>query len=111
MGLLQQPAAERLSCCMIFWGHVQITLSDIRDSILANAGKRLRESGGRYKIRLWPISPGWMQVPGARQWPLVLADMPCTGSGTWARTPEQSYYFDGQRYVNMQKGRQRSFIQ
>jgi 16S rRNA (cytosine967-C5)-methyltransferase len=24
---------------------------------------------------------------------LVIADVPCTGSGTWSRTPEQLYYF------------------
>lgn len=81
----------------ILGGHVQITLSDIRDSILANAGKRLRESGVPIQDSFVADLTRMDAVPGARQWPLVLADMPCTGSGTWARTPEQSYYFDGQK--------------
>ena len=25
---------------------------------------------------------------------LIIADVPCTGSGTWSRTPEQLYYFN-----------------
>jgi 16S rRNA (cytosine967-C5)-methyltransferase len=25
---------------------------------------------------------------------LIIADLPCTGSGTWSRTPEQLYFFE-----------------
>ncbi|WP_315817440.1 hypothetical protein [Paraflavitalea speifideaquila] len=25
---------------------------------------------------------------------MIIADVPCSGSGTWSRTPEQLYYFD-----------------
>jgi 16S rRNA (cytosine967-C5)-methyltransferase len=29
-----------------------------------------------------------------RRFDHIIADVPCSGSGTWARTPEQLYYFD-----------------
>lgn len=37
---------------------------------------------------------------------LIIADVPCSGSGTWARTPEQLTYFSEKRiakYASLQK--------
>ena len=37
---------------------------------------------------------------------LIIADVPCTGSGTWGRTPEQLFYFDDKKideYASIQK--------
>jgi 16S rRNA (cytosine967-C5)-methyltransferase len=37
---------------------------------------------------------------------LIICDAPCTGSGTWSRTPEQLYFFDEkriERYAGLQK--------
>ncbi len=37
---------------------------------------------------------------------LIIADVPCTGSGTWARTPEQLCYFNEkqiEKYSALQK--------
>jgi 16S rRNA (cytosine967-C5)-methyltransferase len=37
---------------------------------------------------------------------LIIADVPCTGSGTWSRTPEQLHYFEASRikkYSELQK--------
>jgi 16S rRNA (cytosine967-C5)-methyltransferase len=37
---------------------------------------------------------------------LIIADLPCTGSGTWARTPEQLYFFNPSKishYSNLQR--------
>ena len=44
--------------------------------------------------------------PQTLNFDLVLCDTPCTGSGTWSRTPEQLYYFDHKRieqYASLQK--------
>jgi 16S rRNA (cytosine967-C5)-methyltransferase len=37
---------------------------------------------------------------------LIIADVPCTGSGTWSRTPEQLYFFEERKtseYAVLQK--------
>ena len=37
---------------------------------------------------------------------LIMADVPCSGSGTWSRTPEQLYYFELAKideYAKLQK--------
>ena len=37
---------------------------------------------------------------------LILCDAPCTGSGTWSRTPEQLYFFEEtviDQYASLQK--------
>src|SRR5690606_25062975 len=31
---------------------------------------------------------------GDRRFDGIICDVPCTGSGTWARTPESCFYFD-----------------
>ena len=40
---------------------------------------------------------------------LILADVPCTGSGTWSRTPEALYFFDP-RKITQYQDRQRRII-
>ena len=85
---------------------LDIMVSDIRESILHNLRARFRVAGiGHYRsflIDLAVQSPP-KQAAGAD---LVLTDVPCTGSGTWGRTPEQLYFFDAQKighYSALQK--------
>jgi len=66
--------------------NVQLHVSDIRENILFNCEKRLKEAG---------IQPASLQLvditlPFAikKQFDLIFADLPCSGSGTWGRTPE-----------------------
>ena len=70
-----------------------LTVSDIRESILLNLRTRFRAAGienyDSFLIDLAIQSPP-NQTAGAD---LVLSDVPCTGSGTWSRTPEQLYFF------------------
>ena len=75
-----------------FLSNINIHISDIRISILANAEKRLHEAG---------IRPASVQVIDLtepfeikKQFDVVLADVPCSGSGTWGRTPEQLAFFN-----------------
>ena len=73
---------------------IQLTVSDIRQTILQNLDSRFRKAG--IKARRKFIADLSMPVPGINigLFPFILADVPCSGSGTWSRTPEQLYYFE-----------------
>ncbi len=71
--------------------NIRMHVSDIRESILFNADKRLQEAG---------IRPASVQVIDLtdpfeikKPFDFVFADLPCSGSGTWGRTPEQIAFF------------------
>ncbi len=120
---------------------IDITVSDIRESILNNLRERFRQAGiksyhsfvanlatsqtaGHWakgtaipaqagSVHAGPLAIGSAptgqgpagplptglrsagQDPAGRRPPfdLILADAPCTGSGTWSRTPEDLYFF------------------
>lgn len=70
-----------------------LTVTDIRPSIIANLKKRFMEAGVKnYTASAADVS----QKPNlaCKDFDVVIADVPCTGSGTWARTPEQLLYFN-----------------
>jgi 16S rRNA (cytosine967-C5)-methyltransferase len=74
-------------------GDVSLTVSDIRSSILANLEKRFRAGGlGNYEVK--PLDLRYPENIPRNAFDLVVADAPCTGSGTWSRTPEQLYFFN-----------------
>ncbi len=74
-------------------GNVKLTVSDIRENILVNLGKRLQEAGiNIYKKFVTDLSEKASLLPEVT-FPLIICDAPCTGSGTWSRTPEQLFYF------------------
>lgn len=75
-----------------FFPGISITVSDIRQTILFNLAKRFKEAGiKRYNSFVADLSLN-QKVP-VKQTPFIIADVPCTGSGTWSRTPEQLYFF------------------
>jgi 16S rRNA (cytosine967-C5)-methyltransferase len=82
---------------------MEITVSDIRESILRNLRTRFRDAGiVKYHSVIADLTQPSV-IPGAD---LVLADVPCTGSGTWGRTPEELYFFHPDkitRYSAIQK--------
>lgn len=72
---------------------IQLTVSDIRESILVNLKKRFREAGiQRYHSLSWDLAR--KPLSSTETFDVIIADVPCSGSGTWARTPEQLFYFD-----------------
>lgn len=72
---------------------IWLTVSDIRESILINLKKRFAKAGIRnYKSFITDLSKANMNVP-KQEYDFIIADVPCSGSGTWSRTPEQLYYF------------------
>ncbi|HVS95205.1 MAG TPA: hypothetical protein VHE54_01930, partial [Puia sp.] len=93
---------------------MSLTVSDIRESILHNLRVRFRAAGiekyQAFRIDL-AVQPPPKQSAGAD---LVLADVPCTGSGTWSRTPEQLYFFRPEKilqYSQLQKKIIRNIVQ
>ncbi len=69
----------------------KMMMSDIRESIIANLKKRLKEAGVPYqKVFIADLT---QPIDIDEKFDLVICDAPCTGSGTWARMPEQLSYF------------------
>jgi len=110
---------------------IELTVSDIRPSIVHNLNNRLAEAGIKnyrsFVVDLSPSPKGRIEKrspnsEGGREkasrtsqhinlstnqlFDLIIFDAPCSGSGTWSRTPEQLYFFkpeDITRYSNLQK--------
>jgi 16S rRNA (cytosine967-C5)-methyltransferase len=85
---------------------IDLTVSDIRESILINLRKRFNEAGiKKYSAFVTDLSGGNIKMQ-ASNFDLIICDAPCTGSGTWSRTPEQLFYFDENKidkYAVLQK--------
>ena len=84
---------------------VQLTVSDVRKSILINLEKRF-ETAGIKKYRSFVADLSSDKVRPGERYDLIIVDAPCSGSGTWGRTPEQLFYFDLaeiDRYSQLQK--------
>jgi 16S rRNA (cytosine967-C5)-methyltransferase len=89
----------------VLHGHVQLNVSDVRGSILNNLRNRFKEAGiKKYEA----FTADMLQenvVDINKKFDLVICDAPCSGSGTWARTPEQLVFFTPQKieeYAAMQ---------
>lgn len=90
-------------------GEMNLTVSDIRESILHNLRVRLQEAGlGKYQAFAADLSKCSAFIPlQAGQFDLIMADVPCSGSGTWSRTPEQLTFFREEQiatYATLQYG-------
>lgn len=74
--------------------NIDLTATDIRDSILVNLGKRFKEAGiNKYEMNSVDLTQSSITLRKS-PFDVIIADVPCTGSGTWGRTPEQLAYFD-----------------
>ncbi|HVU99408.1 MAG TPA: hypothetical protein VHE34_29505 [Puia sp.] len=78
---------------------MDLTVSDIRESILNNLRTRFAAAGiKKYHAFIADLTQEHPKsLPVAH---LVLADVPCTGSGTWGRTPEDLFFFDPRKINN-----------
>ena len=87
-------------------GKIELTVSDIRESILSNLKQRFETAGIKnYHSFITDLTQTDSQLltPNSQ---LIICDAPCTGSGTWSRTPEQLYYLKRKSidvYVAMQQ--------
>ena len=85
--------------------NVDLAVSDSRESIILNLRKRFAAAGIKnYKAFVADLTRNRESV--TYKFDLIICDAPCTGSGTWSRTPEQLYFFDEKKieqYSSLQK--------
>jgi 16S rRNA (cytosine967-C5)-methyltransferase len=83
----------------------QLTVSDIRVSILKNLQQRFRLAGiHSYQSFVADLSSPTFSCD--QLFDLIICDAPCSGSGTWGRTPEQISFFNLEKinhYTHLQK--------
>lgn len=75
---------------------INLTVSDIRQNIIINLKKRFAEAGiNKYRDYIMDLGKDNLGsgILANEKFDLIIADVPCTGSGTWGRTPEQLSFF------------------
>ncbi len=78
----------------IFNQRIDLTISDVRPSIVLNLHKRFTRAGIKtYNYFIADLLQDDFKHPMEQQ-QVIICDVPCSGSGTWSRTPEQLTYFD-----------------
>ena len=87
-------------------GIADLQVSDVRANILNNLRSRFKDAGiKKYHAFTADLTSDFSLVP-PEKFDLIICDAPCTGSGTWARTPEQLSFFNKKSiddYAEMQK--------
>lgn len=86
---------------------VDLLVSDVRLSILRNLDERFDQAGVKqYRKKIVDISVDPSAVMAGESFDGILLDVPCSGSGTWGRTPEMLVQFKEeqiQAYATKQK--------
>ena len=68
---------------------VKLLVSDLRDTILDNLDNRFREAGLiRYQKKVLDLTKDPQPFMHNYHFDGIILDAPCSGSGTWGRTPE-----------------------
>lgn len=87
-------------------GNIRLYVTDVRQPILHNLQARFRTAGiVNYKAEVKDVSDANIRLSD-KKFDFIICDVPCTGSGTWSRTPEQLMYFTEDRiqyYSNLQR--------
>ena len=75
---------------------VKLLVSDIRKSILDNLHQRFKTAGiKQYDSLVADLTSDKVAgLLGKRKFDGIILDAPCSGSGTWGRTPESISFFD-----------------
>ncbi len=89
--------------------NIQLLVSDVRESIIPNLHLRFRDAGIKKYQSLIADLTNYKNLKAAlddKRFDFIICDAPCSGSGTWSRTPEQLMFFHKEeitRYSNLQK--------
>ena len=86
---------------------IKLVVSDIRESVLDNLDERFINAGLRtYQKKLIDLTQNADQLLHHYEFDGIILDAPCSGSGTWGRTPEmisQFVDFKSKGFQNLQK--------
>jgi len=83
---------------------LKLVVSDVRESILANLDERFEQAGiRRYQKKIIDLLQNPDPILHDYAFDGIILDAPCTGSGTWGRTPEMISQFDPQRITFFSK--------
>jgi len=87
---------------------IELLVTDLRESVLMNLDERFRLAGiKKYHKKELDLLQNNDQVLHHYQFDGIILDAPCTGSGTWGRTPEILTFFDERKinqFATIQKG-------
>lgn len=73
---------------------LKLLVSDIRESILTNLDERFRNAGLKnYQKKVLDLTLDQTSLLHAFSFDGIILDAPCSGSGTWGRTPEMITQF------------------
>jgi 16S rRNA (cytosine967-C5)-methyltransferase len=77
---------------------VKLVVSDIRESILTNLDERFQQAGLlKYQSKLLNLTQNNDLLLHDYAFDGIILDAPCSGSGTWGRTPEMIRQFDSHK--------------
>lgn len=87
---------------------IKILATDTRESILINLKKRLQLSGVKnFQTRQIDLTNDFKFTYPLNYFDGIISDVPCSGSGTWARTPEMLSFFSEKEISEFQKKQKR----
>ena len=77
---------------------VELLVSDVRENSLDNLDERFRAAGlKKYQKKVLDLLQNNDQDLHHYEFDGIILDAPCSGSGTWGRTPEMLYYFESHK--------------
>jgi 16S rRNA (cytosine967-C5)-methyltransferase len=83
---------------------LKLVVSDKRESILANLDERFRQAGiNKYQKKMLDLTQNPDFLMHNYAFDGIILDAPCTGSGTWGRTPELISQFEDHRIEFFQR--------
>ncbi len=83
---------------------VQLLVSDVREESLNNLDERFQEAGlKKYQKKVLDLLQNNDPDLHHYEFDGIILDAPCSGSGTWGRTPEMLYYFNDQKIAYFSK--------
>jgi len=87
---------------------IKLVVSDIRESILNNLDERFQQAGiTKYQKKLLDLTQNNDLLLHDYEFDGIILDAPCSGSGTWGRTPEMISQFDASKIEFFQGLQQR----
>ncbi|MBW8685347.1 RsmB/NOP family class I SAM-dependent RNA methyltransferase [Chitinophaga rhizophila] len=88
---------------------VKLLVSDVRNTIIQNLHQRFKEAGIRQyeSIVMDLTAPVMSSTLKDRRFDHIILDAPCSGSGTWGRTPESMSFFTEKQITEYQQLQQK----